>query len=73
MELDWLISTPEGQDQIVAGADAARVFLVTLNRGHKFTSAEDVQVSPQATLLTASVTLLFKDLDIGSGSRLNHP
>ncbi|GAQ77924.1 S-adenosyl-L-methionine-dependent methyltransferases superfamily protein [Klebsormidium nitens] len=57
MELDWLISTPEGQAQVVAGADAARVFLVTLNRGHTFTSAEQVQkeLSPWIRTLTNGV------------------
>lgn len=71
MELDWLISTPEGQDQIVAGADAARVFLVTLNRGYKFTSAEDVQVSPCATFLTFSITSLLRQHKFGLPSTQN--
>lgn len=42
-EHEWLFASEEGQWQLVEQASAARLILVTLNRGHRFGSSEEVQ------------------------------
>jgi hypothetical protein len=42
-EHEWLFASEEGQWQLVEQASAARLILVTLNRGHQFGTSEQVQ------------------------------
>jgi hypothetical protein len=42
-EHEWLFASEEGQWQLVEQASAARLILVTLNRGHRFGTSEQVQ------------------------------
>lgn len=42
-ESEWLFSTPQGRSKILSSAKFNRLSIVSMHRGHKYTSWEDVQ------------------------------
>ena len=73
-EHEWLFNNDDGRRSIAESADFGRLYFVTLNRGHIFGTASEIQeeLSPFIRDLSASVTSAIPYLAVAEdlGSRV---